>query len=125
MLFDTDVLIWFLRGSAKAAELLDQTTVRKTSVISYMELLQGSRGVAQQRRIRDFLCEFDFAVVGLSENIGHRASIYMEEYDPANGLSAMDALIAATVVDSEIVLATGNFKHFAQITDLRLLRFMA
>ena len=39
MLFDTDVLIWYLRGNVQAAELLDQTTTRQTSVISYMELL--------------------------------------------------------------------------------------
>ena len=85
MLFDTDVLIWYLRGNIQAAELLDQTTTRQTSVISYMELLQGCRGMEQQRRIRDFLSAFDFTVVALSENIGHRAAIYMEQHGGRRG----------------------------------------
>ena len=125
MLFDTYVLIWYLRGNVQAAELLDQTTTRQTSVISYMELLQGCRGMEQQRRIRDFLSAFDFTVMALSENIGHRAAIYMEQHSPATGLSAMDALIAATAVESHSVLATGNVKHFSRITELRVTRFKA
>ena len=123
MLFDTDILIWYLRGNAKAAELLDRTTLRTTSVISYMELLQGSRGAREHQSIRDFLSEFNFSVEVLSENIGHRASIYMEEYGSATGLSATDALIAATAVESGCTLATGNFKHFSPITDIRISRF--
>lgn len=123
MLFDTDILIWYLRGNSNAADLLDRTRVRQTSLITYMELLQSSRGNDQNQRIRNFLSEFDFAILPLSENIGHRAAIYMEEYGPANRLDAMDALIAATAVESDIHLATANVKHFSPIVELRVVRF--
>ena len=123
MLFDTDILIWYLRGNSNAADLLDRTRVRQTSLITYMELLQSSRGNDQNQRIRNFLSEFDFAILPLSANIGHRAAIYMEAYGPANRLDAMDTLIAATAVESDIHLATANVKHFSPIVELRVVRF--
>ncbi len=125
MLFDTDVLIWYLRGNSNAADLLDQTLAPQISVISYMELMQSSRGNEHTRRIRSFLSEFNFVIVPLSENIGHRALIYMEELGTAIGLSVMDALIAATAVETDNNLTTGNFKHFAPIDELRVVRFKA
>jgi predicted nucleic acid-binding protein len=121
--FDTDVLIWYLRGNLAAAKLIDRTSDREISVVSYMELMQSSRGKSQIRHIWDFLTQCAFAVVSLSENIGHRASIYMEEYGPAAGLNAMDALIAATAVESDSDLVTGNVKHFLAITELRVVQF--
>ena len=123
MLFDTDILIWYLRGNSNAADLPGQAITRQTSAESYMELLQSSRGNDQNQRIRNFLSEFDFAILPLSENIGHRAAIYMEAYGPANRLDAMDTLIAATAVESDIHLATANVKHFSPIVELRVVRF--
>ena len=39
-------------------------------------------------------------VLLLSKNIGHRASVYVEEYSLGFGISAYDALIAATAMDT-------------------------
>jgi predicted nucleic acid-binding protein len=120
MLFDTDVLIWVQRGNRRAASLIDRTPARQISVQTYMELLQGARSRVQHQTIKDFLSECGFAVLPLSENIGHRASIYMEEYALSSGLRAGDALIAATAVEHNLVLGTANRKHFRNIRDLRL-----
>ena len=43
MLFDTDVLIWALRGSKKAAKEIDNDENRFISAVSYMELMQCGR----------------------------------------------------------------------------------
>ncbi|WP_141699286.1 PIN domain-containing protein [Candidatus Thiosymbion oneisti] len=43
MFFDTDVLIWALRGHLKAEETIDQAPHILISAITYMELLQGAR----------------------------------------------------------------------------------
>jgi predicted nucleic acid-binding protein len=55
VIFDTDVLIWCLRGNAKAARTVDQARRRCVSIASYMELLQGARDGREQKAIRGSL----------------------------------------------------------------------
>lgn len=43
MIFDTDVLIGATRGDPSAGRVIDVTTNRALSIISFMELLQGAR----------------------------------------------------------------------------------
>ena len=123
MLFDTDVLIWCFRGNAKAARLVELARSRSLSVVSYLELLQGARDRSDLRNIQSFLSEFEFGTAALSEAIGHRAAVYMEEYALSVGLCVADALIAATAVENAETLATGNTKHFSVVGDLSILEF--
>ena len=123
MIFDTDIFIWLQRGNQKAAALIDKETERYLSVMSYMELLQGAGNKRQHLYIKDFLSSYGFIVLPLSENIGHRAAIYIEEYGLSSGLSAGDAIIAATAIENNMPLASGNAKHFKTIKDLDLVIF--
>lgn len=123
MLFDTDVLIWFLRGNAKAARAIDAADRRSISIVTYMELLQGARDKRETHHIRSFLNDFGFTTVPLSGNTGHRASIYIEEYALASAIGVADALIAATAVEANEVLLTGNARHYKPIQDLQMTRF--
>jgi predicted nucleic acid-binding protein len=120
VIFDTDIFIWVQRGNAKAAKLIDATPERYLSVQSYLELLQCAENKAQQQVTRQFLSEFGFNVLPLTENIGHRALVYIEEYGLKSGLRAGDAIIAATAVENQLPLATGNKKHFKTIQELNL-----
>ena len=120
MLFDTDVIIWALRGNEQAAKAIDRVDRLKLSVVSYMELLQGARDKADLRLTKSFLAELDFRIVPLSENIGHRAAIYLEEFGLKSNIGVPDALIAATAAENEIVLCTGNAKDFRSISELDL-----
>jgi predicted nucleic acid-binding protein len=120
MLFDTDIFIWVQRGSRKAARLIERTEERLLSVYSYMELLQGAKNKEQHAHINDFLSSFGFMALPLSENIGHRALIYIEEYALSQGLRAGDALIAATAAENNLELVTSNAKHFQPIKELKI-----
>ena len=120
MLFDTDVLIWFLRGHPRAATLVDRAADRSVSVVTYMELLQGARNKQEIKTIKSFLTEFAFRVVPLTENIGHRALVYIEEYALKAGMSMADALIAASAVENYLALLTANQKHYKAISDLEM-----
>ncbi|MDA3800048.1 MAG: hypothetical protein PF692_13325 [Kiritimatiellae bacterium] len=79
MLFDTDIFIWTQRGNVKAARLIEKEKERSLSVQSYMELLQCAKNKKQHDYTKSFLKDFGFHVIPLSENIGHRAAIYIEE----------------------------------------------
>jgi len=102
MLFDTDILVWVFRGNNKAATLIEETPERQISVVTFMELLQGSRDRREAKVIKDFLVDFSLQMLPLTENIGHRAAIYMEEYSLNAGLCMGDALVAATAISSFI-----------------------
>lgn len=123
MIFDTDVLIWFLRGNEKAAQAVDAADTRSISIVTYMELLQGARDKGESHQIKAFLKDFGFRTVPLTENIGHRASIYVEEYALATSIGVADALVAATAVEANDILLTGNVKHYKAVQDLQLKRF--
>jgi hypothetical protein len=120
MIFDTDIFIWVQRGNQKAAKLMEKSDDRYLSVQTYMELLQCANDKSQHKHVKDFLSAFGFSVLPLTENIGHRASIYVEEYTLSSGLRSGDAIIAATAVENNLMLASSNAKHFKVVKDLQL-----
>ena len=120
MICDTDIFIWVQRGNSKAAKLIDRSGERYLSIYSYLELLQSSKNKKQHHYINDFISSFGFVVLPLSENIGHRALIYIEEYSLSHGLRAGDAIIAATAVENSMTFVSGNAKHFKPIKELKL-----
>jgi predicted nucleic acid-binding protein len=123
MLFDTDILIWIQRGNHRAARLVEGEEERSISVLTYMELLQGSKEKRQHEHILDFFREYSFRILPLSENIGHRAAIYIEEYSLSHGLRAGDAMIAATATEHGLTLCTSNSKHYRPVKELKLKAF--
>ena len=123
MLFDTDILIWIQRGNHRAAVLVEKEEERCISVLTYMELLQGAREKQQHKYVLDFLSEYGFRILPLSENIGHRAAICVEEYSLSQGLRAGDAIIAATATENGLSLCTSNVKHYKPIKELKLRAF--
>ena len=123
MLFDTDIFIWVQRGNRKAALLVENEQERYLSLQTYLELLQGALNQQQHEYTKDFLKDFGFQTLPLTENVGHRAAIYIEQYALSHGLRAGDAIIAATAAENNIVLCSSNTKHFKSIRDVKLKTF--
>ena len=123
MIFDTDVLIWVLRGNQSAADLLDGQAERALSIVSVMELHQGARSRQESRSIRHFLQNNNFRVIAITDSISHLAATFVEDHARKDGLGVADALIAATARENGIILATGNVRHLRSIAGLELKTF--
>ncbi len=123
MLFDTDVIIWALRGNKKAAARLDAEPVLQLSAVSYMVLLKGSRSKDDQRLTTAFIRDMGFETLPITENVSHRATVYMEEFALSTGLDLADALIAATGAENKVSICTANVKHYKKIPGLTITTF--
>lgn len=123
MLIDSDVVIWVLRRQLRAVAAVEALEDRRISVITYMEVVRGARDKREVCEFRDLLGDHGFHVLPLTENIGHRASIYVEEHALSVAMGIPDALIAATAVEYALPLFTGNTKHYRVIPGLDLQRF--
>lgn len=78
---------------------------------------KGSLPSTEGGYAQDFLRDFDIRILPLTEKIGHRASIYAEEYSLVHGMRAGDAIIAATATENHLRLVSSNAKRFKPIRD--------
>ena len=123
MLVDTDVLIWCLRGNAKAVRAVEVLPQRAISVITRMELVQGCRNKKEHHLLRKFLNDQEVKVIELSPEIGYRADTWLEQYHLAHGVGVADCLIAATASILGLPLLTANTRHFRCFPILQVRRF--
>lgn len=122
-MFDTDVLIWALRGNRRAARMIDEIADRAMSIVSLMELLQGARSTQESRTLKESFRRLHFRILPLSEQVGATASGLIEQHALAHGVQLTDALIAATAMECGESLCTGNAKHFRPIRGLSRVQF--
>jgi predicted nucleic acid-binding protein len=120
MIYDTDILIWVQRGNEKAAKLIEKDEEKYLSILSYMELLQGAKNMTHHKYVKDFISEFEFSILPLTENIGHRALIYVEEHALSSNMRSGDAIISATAIENNMTLVSSNVKHFKVVKELQL-----
>ena len=123
MLIDTDVLVWCLRSHPKAIRAIDALTLRLISQVTRMELICGCRDKKEITLLKRFLVAGNFQVIPLSQEIGNRADLYLEEKHLSHGVGLPDALIAATASLQGLPIFTANAKHFRCFSDIQLNRF--
>ena len=123
MIFDTDVIIWYLRGNKKAKEILETNIPFSISVVTYMELLQGMKDKEETRLFQRQMQKWNIDIVQIDKEISSRAMFYVQEYALSHSMMLADALIAATVVQRGETLITVNNKHYSYIPMLDCKKF--
>jgi predicted nucleic acid-binding protein len=117
LLFDTDVLIDYLRGRDDARDYIDNTRdVIYISVITIAELYAGVRKGDESKELEMFIDTFD--VVSLNTNIAKMGGLYRNQYKPGHGTGLADALIAASAKEIGAQVVTCNTKHFPMFHDV-------
>lgn len=122
-LIDSDVLIWLTRGHAGAKTRLLQINPWRISTITYLELAQGCRSKDELQRAKRGLAAQQTQILPLTPVISERAMALIDAHALADGLQLADALIAATALEHDLTLITGNTKHFAVVETLKIERF--
>ena len=117
VLFDTDVLIEYLRGKDEAQIYIDsiQDLVYMSS-ITMAELYAGVRKGEESRKLDVFIETFE--VISLNKNIAKMGGLYRNQYKPSHGTGLADALIAATAKEIGAQVITFNIKHFPMLNDV-------
>ena len=116
-LFDTDVLIEYLRGKNEAQTYIDNIQdVVYMSSISTAELYAGVRKGEELRKLEVFIETFE--VISLNKNIAKIGGLYRNQYKPSHGTGLADALIAATAREIDAQVITFNIKHFPMLDNV-------
>ncbi len=125
-LIDTDRVAEFLKPRGRGASLLPEIAAAglAISIITYAELYEGVHygrdPVAGLNGLERFLTEAE--VLGISQAVARRAAVIRGALRRAGIPVALpDVLIAATAMEHDLTLVTGNLRHFGRIPDLRLL----
>jgi predicted nucleic acid-binding protein len=116
-LFDTDVLIEYLRGKDEAQAYIDNISdAVYMSSITMAELYAGVRKGEELKKLEIFIETFE--VTNLNKSIAKIGGLYRNQYKPSHGMGLADALIAATAKEIDAQLVTFNTKHFPMLTDV-------
>ena len=105
-LIDSDVLLDFLDGFAPAGEELARYRERCVSIISWMELMVGTKTSAEEETRRKFLSHF--LVLPLTAAVAEETVILRRKHR----LKLPDAIIWATATTENCLLVSRNRKHF-------------
>ena len=123
MVIDSDVLIWYMRGNAKAYKLLHKLNGFYISVVTYMELVQGMRNKGELIELRKALRDWNTKILYINEDISTKAMFYVERYYLSHSLRLADSLIAATAIVNGLPILTANIKHYSMLSELEIKKF--
>ncbi len=117
-LYDTDIIIDYLRGNNKAKELLAEDQGKQCiSVITVAELYVGVRSDKEQEVIEK-LTEY-FEVVEINKEIAKVGGMFKRQYAKSHNVLLPDSLIAASAIYYFLELKTLNVKHYPMIENIK------
>jgi hypothetical protein len=117
LLFDTDVVIEYLRGSKQAIRFLEGADGPLcVSAITVAELYSGVKGEDEQAALEQFLRAFE--VITVDEELARRGGLCRRDYHAKHGTGLADALVAVSAEAAGAVLVTFNRRHYPMTRDV-------
>jgi hypothetical protein len=118
ILCDTDVMVDFLRGEAKAVELVQAHSawIILSSVVA-AELYAGVRGDEELNKLDGLISLF--RTVPVSLDLARAGGLFKMKYGKSHGVGLADAIIGATAEAEDADLKTLNTGHYPMIKGLK------
>ncbi len=122
-LLDTDRIIYHLRGTSEIITTPDQTFA--VSIVTLGELLYGAERSNNPKKTSEaisvFQSDFHISIIDITEPIIIRYARIKAALSKHGALiEDFDLLIAATALEHNLTLVTGNKKHFSRVQGLSL-----
>ncbi|MBS9384334.1 MAG: PIN domain-containing protein [Dolichospermum sp. BR01] len=121
-LIDTDILSEIRKGKNPQviAKAIAYKTILKNytiSVITVSEVIKGWRKLNRNDRIQEFLIDLPQMEILSLEQKGAELSglIYADLEKTGQTIGLADVLIAAIAIENNLILVTGNTKHYQKI----------
>jgi predicted nucleic acid-binding protein len=122
VLVDTGIFIYWFRGDRDAQRFFrDPGRTIYYAKVTRKELLREPIRTSEAIRLKAFLTRF--RLINPDDQIASRFSELLEKYAYLRAHPA-DALIAATAWGKSLPLLTINARHFVQIEELEVVRFL-
>lgn len=120
-LFDTDILIWVLRGNEQIVEKVSQMKDRQPVAISVISIAEIYKNIFPSEIINTELFLDSHLQLPIDADIAKQAGFYWQEYSKQyKNFSLTDCFIAASAKTHQATLVTMNAKHFP-MTDISVL----
>jgi len=91
LIIDTDVLIWYLRGSQKAKKVVESNIPFSISAVTYMELIQGMKNKEEFKIFQKQIKNWNIDIMQIDKEISSRAVFYIQEYSLSHSMMLADA----------------------------------
>jgi predicted nucleic acid-binding protein len=113
-LFDTDVLIAYLRGYPQAVELLKALAAQGFDfLISPVTIIEIEAGIRDTEKEKTYELLDIFEVCDVDRSIAHSAGSSLRKYRKKGvTLGLADVIIAATALTHHLTLVTYNTNHY-------------
>lgn len=115
---DTDVLVDFLRGDARAVALV-RSNVKKIilSTIVIAELYAGVKDGKEKLVLDDFVAMF--RIIPVTQQIAISGGLYRRDFGRSHHIGLADAILAATADAMNAEIKTLNIKHYPMFKKLK------
>ena len=124
-LLDTDILSEVRKGKNPqvVAKAIAYKTIFKKytiSVITVSEVIKGWRKLNRNDRIQEFLIDLpQMEILSLEQKSAELSGlIYADLEKTGQTIGLADVLIAAIAIENNLILVTGNTKHYQKIQSL-------
>ena len=112
-LLDSDILIWHLRGREEFTGLLRDLEKFGVPGCSALSILEVQVGIRKGEENKTNLFLESLRVFDVNREIANQAGGFIKDYK-GKGITfdLVDAVIAATCLSNDMILVTGNQKHY-------------
>jgi tRNA(fMet)-specific endonuclease VapC len=124
-LIDTDILSETRKGknpkiNAKSITYRAIWQQYTTSVITVSEIIKGWRKINRNDRIQEFLADLsEVEILHLDQSCAEISGLIQADLEKAGQpIGLADVLIASIAIENNLILVTGNTKHYQNIQTL-------